>query len=175
MRNPLLKSQSLLVYAIGVVCLVLFVIYLGFMTSYYVLFFDGTFEMFEFYELLQVFNKEAFNIVIIFIALGVVLFAFDLHKYRPGFFGLLVVLGVTGFMVTRSLALLNVLPKYKRAYLNLDFSSMEEYVPTTFVFDAAFAMHWVLIALLGIFTVIAVATFIQRLKEGKPLVRRLIV
>ena len=175
MKNPLLKSQSILVYAIGVVSIALFVIYLGFMTSYYILFFDGTLEMFEFYKLLQVFNKEAFNIAIIFVALGVVLFAFDLHKFRPGFFGLLVAIGITIFMVTRSLSLLNVIPKYKRAYLKLDFSSLEDYIPTTFVFDAAFVMHCILIALLAIFTIVVVVTFIQRLREGKPLVRRLIV
>ena len=175
MKNPLLRSQSILVYAIAVVCLLLFIIYLGFMTSYYILFFDGTFEMFEYYELLQVFNKEAFNIAVIFVGLGVVLFAFDLHKYRPGLFGLLAALGITIFMVTRSLALLNVLPKYKRAYLNLDFAALEDYVPTTFVFDAATVMHWLLIALLAIFVIVAITTFIQRLREGKPLVRRLIV
>lgn len=175
MKNRLLKSQSLLVYAIGVVSVVLFVIYLGFMTSYYILFFDGTFEMFEYYELLQVFNKEAFNIAVIFVALVVVLFAFELHKVRPGLFSLLVGLGVGAFMVTRSLTLLNVIPKYKNAYLKMDFSPLENYDPTTFVFDAAFAMHWVLIALLVIFAVVAVVAFVQRLREGKPLVRRLIV
>ena len=29
MKNPLLRSQSILVYAIAVVCLLLFIIYLG--------------------------------------------------------------------------------------------------------------------------------------------------
>lgn len=173
MKNKLLKSQSMLVYAIGVVCLALFVIYLGFMTQYYILFFDGTMEMFEYYKLLQVFNQEAFNLIIIFVALVVVLLAFELHKFRPGLFGMLVVFGTAAFMIVRSMAILNVLPKYKQAYLNLDFSELENYVPTTFVFDAAFVLQWALIGLLVIFAVVAVATFIQRLREGNPLVRRL--
>lgn len=175
MKNPLLKLQSLAVYGIGAVSLALFTIYLGFMTSYYVLFFDGTFEMFEFYELLQVFNKEAFNIAIIFVALAILLFMFELHKFRPGLPGLLVVGGVSTFMVTRSLALLNVIPKYKRGYLSLDFTSLEDYEPTTFVFDAATVMHYTLIGLLAVFAIVAILTFVQRLREGKPLVRRLLV
>ena len=175
MKNPLLKSQSLLVYAIGVVSLVLFVIYLGFMTSYYILFFDGTLEMFDFYKLLQVFNKEAFSIAVVFVVLAVALLVFELHKVRASLFGLSIGLGISAFMITRSLTLLNVIPKYKRAYLKLDFSSLEDYVPTTFVFDAAFAMHCVLIALLVAFVIVAFAGFVQRLKEGKPLVRRLLV
>lgn len=173
MKNYLLRSQSLLVYAVEIVCLLLFVLYLGFMTNYYILFFDGTMEMFEFYKLLQVFNKEAFNLAVIFVVLGVILLVFDLQKYRPGLFGLLVVFGVSAFMIMNSLSILTVLPKYKQAYVSLDFSSLEDYVPTTFVFDAAFVLHWVLIGLLVILSVVAVATFIQRLREGNPLIRRL--
>lgn len=173
MRNPPLKLQSVLVYAIGAVCLALAVVYLGFMTHFYVLFYDGTMEMFEFYKQLQVFNKEAFNLALMFLGLVIVLFAFALHRFRPGLFGLLVVFGTAVFMGSRSMALLNVLPKYRQAYLSLDFSSMEDYVPSTFVFDAAFMLHWALIGLLVVFAIVSVVTFVQRLREGNPLVRRL--
>ena len=64
MNNYLMKAQRILVYAIEIVIIALFVLYLGFMTQYYVLFYDGTFEMFEYYKQLQVFNKEAFNLAI---------------------------------------------------------------------------------------------------------------
>ena len=175
MKNYLMKAQKTLVYAVAVVVLALTILYLGFMTQYYILFYDGTFEMFEFYKLLQVFNKEAFSIALMFVALVVILLAFALHKYRPGLFGLLVALGVAGFMITRSLSLMNVIPKYKRSYLALDFSSMEEYVPTTFVFDAAMVLHSILIGVAIIFIIFSLATFIQRLREGNPIIRKLIV
>lgn len=175
MKNYLMEAQKILVYAVGTVVLALFVLYLGFMTQYYVLFYDGTFEMFEYYKLLQVFNKEAFNIALIFVALVAVLLAFALHKYRPGLFGLLVSFGVGVFLITRSLSLMNVIPKYKRSYLALDFTSLEEYTPTTFPFDAAMVLHSILIGVVIIFIIFALATFIQRLREGNPIVRRLIV
>ncbi len=38
MKNTLVKAQSFVVYAIEVLCLALFVLYLGFMTNYYALF-----------------------------------------------------------------------------------------------------------------------------------------
>ena len=54
MFSNLIRIQATLVYAIVALVVALFVVYLGFMTRYYVLFFDGTFEMFEYYKQLQV-------------------------------------------------------------------------------------------------------------------------
>jgi hypothetical protein len=169
-----MKVQKVLVYAVTILVLALFVLYLGFMTQYYVLFYDGTFETFEYYKLLQVFNKEAFGIAVIFVVLAVTLIVFALHKYRPGLVGLIVVLGVVGYMIISSLSLMSVIPKYKRSYLALDFSSMEDYVPTTFVFDAAMVLQATLIGVLIILTIVAFATFIQRLREGNPIIRKVI-
>ncbi|MBE2220712.1 MAG: hypothetical protein IAF02_04185 [Anaerolineae bacterium] len=174
MKNYLLKTQSLLVYALIAVCIALFVLYLGFMTQYYSLFYDGTMETFDYYKLLQVFNKEAFSLSLIFIALGLVLLMFGLHKYRPGLFGLIAVFIATVYMSLNSITILQVLPKYKNAYLALDFSSMEDYVPSTFVFDAGLVLQSIMIVLSVLFAIVAVMTFVQRLKEGKPLVRKLI-
>ena len=174
MKNYLMKAQKVLVYAVAVVVLALTVLYLGFMTQYYVLFYDGTMETFEYYKLLQVFNKEAFSIAVMFVILVVTLLVFALHKYRPGLFGLIVALGTAGFMIMRSLSLISVIPKYKRAYLALDFSSMEEYVPSTFPFDAAMVLHSALIGVVSIFIIVALAAFIQRLREGNPIIRKAI-
>ena len=170
----LMKTQRILVYAVETVIMALFVLYLGFMTQYYALFYDGTFEMFEYYKQLQVFNKEAFNLAIQFVLLALILLAYELHKNRPGLVGFAYVLIMTGFISMNSMALIRVIPKYKRGYLALDFSSMEDYVPSTFAFDAGLILHYILIALLIIFTLVALTTFVQRLKEGNPLVRKLI-
>ena len=58
MFSNLIRIQATLVYAIVALVVALFLVYLGFMTRDYVLFFDGTFEMFEYYKQLQVFNKD---------------------------------------------------------------------------------------------------------------------
>lgn len=173
MKNYLMKAQTTLVYAVETVCIALFVLYLGFMTHYYILFYDGTNEMFEYYKQLQVFNKEAFSLAIIFIVLAMVLILFDLHKIRPGLFGIAAAISVTVYVSLKSIALLAVIPKYKQGYLALDFAELENYNPSTFVFDAGVALHSILIGLSVIFSIVAILTFVQRLKEGKPIIRKL--
>ena len=173
MAKYLMKTQSVLVYTIEIISIALFVLYLGFMTHYYVLFYDGTFEMFEYYKQLQVFNKEAFNIAMQFVLFSLALLVFDLHKTRPGLFGLILVIVTAVFVSLNSLTLINVIPKYKRDYLALDFTELEEYVPSTFAFDAGIALHGILIGVLVILAIVAILTFIQRIKEGNPIIRRL--
>ena len=168
-----MRIQAILVYAIIALVVALFILYLGFMTRYYILFFDGTPEMFDYYKTLQVLNKEAFSIILYFVVCAGVLSAFRVNQYRPGLAGLAVVIGATVFFTQRSLALINVLPKYKRNYLALDFTELEEYTPTTFVFDAGVILHYLLIATAVLLTIVSLITFIHRLKEGKPLIRRL--
>ena len=173
MKNHLMKIQTIIVYSVQTISISLFVLYLGFMTHYYVLFYDGTFEMFEYYKQLQVFNKEGFRLVILFVLFSLVLLVFELHKIRPGLFGLVAVLGMTMYVSINSLLLINVMPKYKRGYLALDFSSLEEYTPSTFVFDAGIVLQYLLIGLLVTLSIIAILTFVQRLKDRNPLVRKL--
>ncbi len=115
------------------------------------------------------FNKEAFNLALIFVVLAVVLLVFELHKSRPGWVGLAVVIGTTAFVSMQSISLINVIPKYKQGYLALDFSTLNDYVPSTFVFDAGLVLHSILIGLLAIFTVVAILTFVQRLKDRNPI------
>jgi hypothetical protein len=174
MKNYLMSAQSMLVYAVETVCIALFVLYLGFMTHFYVLFYDGTMEMFEYYKQLQVFNKEAFSLVLLFVVLAMVLILFDLHKIRPGLFGIAAAISVTVYISLTSISLISVIPKYKKGYLALDFAELENYNPSTFVFDAGIALHSILIGLLVIFSVVAILTFVQRLKEGNPIIRKLI-
>ena len=173
MFSNLIRIQAALVYAIIALVVALFVLYLGFMTRYFVLFFDGTFEMFEYYKQLQVFNKEAFNIALLFIVMAGLLTVFGLNKYRPGLAGLVVAIGTAVFVILRSLALLNVIPLYKRGYLALDFAELEDYTPTTFVFDAAVWLHYLLIGVFVLLTIVAIVSFTQRLREGYPLIRKL--
>ncbi|KAA3662035.1 MAG: hypothetical protein DWQ04_14630, partial [Chloroflexi bacterium] len=104
-----MKTQAILVYAVEAISVALFVLYLGFMTQYYILFYDGTFEMFEYYKQLQVFNKEAFSIAIQFVVLALVLLMFELHKIRPGLCGLAMVLITTVYITLNSISLISVI------------------------------------------------------------------
>ena len=167
-----MKVQAVAVYSVLTISVSLFVLYLGFMTHYYVLFYDGTSEMFEYYRKLQVLNKEGFSLVVRFAIFAFILLVLELHKIRPGLVGLVAVLGTTVFVTVNSLSLLNVIPKYKLGYLALDFSSMEDYTPSTFVFDTGIVLHTILIGLLIILSIVAFSTFVQRLREGKPIVRK---
>ena len=68
-----MKIQAGLVYSVATVSALIFVLYLGFMTQYYVLFYDGTDELYEFYKQLQIFNKEAFIIALRIVVLTLIL------------------------------------------------------------------------------------------------------
>lgn len=171
-RTTLIKLQAILVTAVIVLVIALFALYLGFMTNFYILFYDGTMDMFAYYEELQVFNKEAFSIATLFIVVAFVLNLFGLRKLRPGLAGLFVVLGATAFIITRSLALMKVIPTYRDNYLALDFSELEEYSPASTVFDLGMFLHTGLIIITILLSIVALIAFIQRIREGNPLIRR---
>jgi hypothetical protein len=166
-----MKVQSGLVYAVGIAAVLIFVLYLGFMTHYYVLFYDGTDEMYEFYIQLQVVNKDAFDIALQIVVLTVILLAFELHKYRPGLLGMIFVLGMTVYLSLTTFPLFDVLSRYKNEYLAFDFTSMDEYAPSTLAFDIGLIFHYAQIGLLIALCVVAGITFVQRLQEGNPLIR----
>jgi hypothetical protein len=169
-----MKIQTGLVYSIGTVSALIFALYLGFMTQYYVLFYDGTDELYEFYKQLQVFNKDAFVIALRIMVLTLILMTFELHKYRPGLLGVIFALGMTIYISLSSFPLLNDLPKYRRDYLAYDFTSMDEYTPSTLAFDFGLIFHYAQVGLLIVLCVVVVITFVQRVKEGNPIVRKFI-
>jgi len=169
-----MKIQAGLVYSVVAVSALIFALYLGFMTQYYDLFIYGTDELYEFYLQLQVFNKEAFRIALQIMLLAVILMTFQLSKHRPGLLGMIYVPAITIYISLRSLPLLDDLSKYRLDYIASDFTSMEEYTPSTLAFDIGFIFHYVQIGLLIALCIVAVITFVQRLKEGNPIIRKFI-
>lgn len=169
-----MKIQSALVYSVIAVSVSIFVLYLGFMTEYYVLFYDGTDELYEFYLQLQVFNKSAFDVALQIMLLVVILITFQLSKYRPGLLGVIYAFIMTIYISLNSIPLLNDLSQYKRDYLAYDFSSMDEYTPSTLVFDIGVIIHYVEIGVLIALCIVAIIAFVQRLREGHPMVRKFI-
>lgn len=170
----LMKIQAGLVYSVVTVSALIFVLYLGFMTQYYVLFYDGTDELYELYKQLQVFNKEAFTVALHIVLLAVILMSFQLSKYRPGLLGVIYVPVMTIYISLSSFPLLDDLSKYKGGYLASDFTSMEEYIPSTLAFDIGLIIHYVQVSLLISLCIVAVITFVQRVREGHPIIRKFI-
>jgi len=173
-EKHLMKIQASLVYSVVTVSALIFVLYLGFMTEYYVLFYDGTDELYEFYKQLQVFNKEAFNIALEFVLLAIILMTFQLSKYRPGLLGVIYVPVMTIYTSLSSFPLIDNLSKLRLDYLASDFTSMKEYTPSTFAFDIGLIIHYVQIGLLIVLCIVAIITFVQRLRDGHPIIRKFI-
>ena len=144
------------------------------MTQYYVLFYDGTDEMYEFYLQLQVFNKAAFNIALQIALMTAILMTFQLNKYRPGLLGLIYTVGMTIYISLSSLPLLDDISKHKDDYLAFDFTSMDDYTVSTLAFDIGSIIHYVQVGLLTALCIVAIITFVQRLREGHPIIRNFI-
>lgn len=169
-----MKIQSGLVYSVITVSVLIFVLYLGFMTEYYVLFYDGTDAMYEFYLQLQVFNKDAFAIALQIVLMAVILMTFQLAKYRSGLLGVIYVLGMTIYLAVSSIPLVDELAKYKSDYLTYDFTSMEDYTVSTLAFDIGLIIHYTQVGILIALCIVAAITFVQRLREGHPMIRKFV-
>lgn len=169
-----MKIQAGLVYSVVTVSVLIFVLYLGFMTQYYDLFIYGTDELYEFYRQLQVFNKEAFSIALQIVLLAVILMTFQLSKHRPGLLGMIYVPVITIYISLSSLPLLDDLSKYRHDFLASDFTTMDEYTPSTLAFDIGLIIHYAQAGLLIALCIVATITFAQRLREGNPIIRKFI-
>lgn len=169
-----MKIQSSLVYSVITVSVLIFVLYLGFMTEYYVLFYDGTDEMYEFYLQLQVFNKAAFNVALQIAMLTAILMTFQLAKYRPGLLGVIFAFGMTIYISLSSIPLVADLTRHKQDYLAFDFTSMDDYIVSTLAFDIGLIIHYVQIGVLIALCIVIIITFMQRLKDGHPMIRKFI-
>jgi len=169
-----MKIQSGLVYSVVTLSVLIFILYLGFMTQYYSLFYEGTDELYEFYLQLQVFNKEAFVIALQIVLMTAILMTFQFSKLRPGLLGMIFVTGMTIYISLSSVRLLDDLAIYKQEFLASDFTSMEDYIPSTLAFDIGLTAHYVQVALLIALCIVAAITFARRLRDGHPLIRNFI-
>lgn len=169
-----MKIQAGLVYSVVTVSVLIFVLYLGFMTQYYVLFYEGTDAMYEHYLQLQVFNKEAFNVALQIALLTAILMTFQLSKYRPGLLGAIYVPIMTIYISLSSIPLVNDLAIYKNDYLAFDYTSMDDYTVSTLAFDIGSIIHYVQLGLLVTLCIVAIISFVQRLRDGHPIIRNFI-
>lgn len=132
--NILLKTQRRFIYSLITTVVITFILSLGFMTNFYRFFYDGTTEMFSFFQELQFLNKSLFNASLILIIITLFLLSFELNKKKAGKFGLTYVIVTTLYIITTSRTLLSAIPYYRDKYLEFDFNLIQDYNPSTFVF-----------------------------------------
>lgn len=167
MKNQLVKVQKVLATTSIITALAIFIVALGFMTNLHRLLFDGTFEMYEYYKSVQVLNKAMFDTAIIVVVYAFLLVPFDINKKKPGIFGLILVAGGTIFTALKSTSMFRYIPFFKKGYTDFDFSPIENYTPSPWIFDLAVGLFWTWVVLSVVLTVVCLINFMSNLKERK--------
>lgn len=168
-RNITFWLQKGLVYSFITISILLFIAGLGFMTSYYKLFFDGTPEMYDFYKAVQVFNKVLFKAGVVYVILGFVMVGFDLNKEKNGIVSVIYTLGVTFYVLQMSAIILRAIPYYQDMYEAFDFSVVENYNPSILAFDASRYFTYGSIAIIIPLAVVVVIRFVKSMIDKRSL------
>lgn len=141
-----MRTQRVLTHSLTIAATLFMVNALGFMTEFYVLFIDGTGDMFTFYKDLQSFNNLIFGWGLAALIASLVPLLFDLHKRIAGMFG-------TGFALCYAVAALIVLLVFRSAalpyidtYTQFDFSGIEGYQASLAPFRRVYLLFGLLAA-----------------------------
>lgn len=108
---------------------------LGFMTSFYKLFMDGNNDMFKFFKDLQPYNTQVFTAGLTFLVMALFLQSFDINKKIAGYFGVAYTLILSITHIFSGISLIKAGNILKGRYMELDFTALEGYVPSTSPFD----------------------------------------
>ena len=160
-RNNTFWLQKGLVYSFITITVLLFIVGLGFMTNYYKLFFDGTPDMYEFYKDVQVFNRVLFKSSLVFVIMAFLFIAFDINKEKNGIVGVIYTLVVSYYVLSTTAIILRAIPYYQNIYEAFDFSTIDNYVPSSLAFNASRYFSYGLIVIIIPLTVVVVVRFIK--------------
>lgn len=167
MNKTLLKIQVILSYATIITALIISLFGLGFMSGFYTLFMNGNDEMYTFFKDLQVLNTTVFTCGLTFLVLALFLKPFDIDKKITGIFGVLFTLIIAITNIVNGLSIISSSNNFKTVYNKLDFSILEDYVPSATAFDTLFTLWFIAIivsvALFGTTTV----NFLSNKKKGE--------
>ncbi len=153
------------VYVYIALAVSLVVLGLGFTTNFYPLFYNGTPDMYQFYKDVQVLNKAMFNGALVFVILGVLMMGFDLNKHKHGLIGMIYTLLAAAYTVNTGLVILRNVPYYSSLYHSFDFSAVENYVPSYWIFTLTQVAFAVTMAISAIIAVLAVIRYFTTLKD----------
>ncbi|GKX29417.1 hypothetical protein SH1V18_18970 [Vallitalea longa] len=163
----LLKIQRILAYIFIALTLLSFILSLGFMTNYYTLFYEGTFEMFNFFKDVQVLNKAIFNTSLIYVILAILLIPFDINKKKPGIFGVSFVIITTVYTLLSSYKILSDIPYYKNIYASFDFGEIKNYTPSIVAFDLSTVLFIVIIIAAILLFITSLSNYISTIKTKR--------
>ncbi len=153
MNKILLKTQVILTYTTIITAAVISIFGLGFMSEFYTLFMNGNDAMYTFFKDIQPLNTKVFTSGLTFLVLALFLMPFDINKKIAGVFGVAFTLIITIINIVNGISIFTITNKFKAVYNGIDFTSLEDYIPSTTPF-------MILIALFGIAIVITLSLFI---------------
>jgi hypothetical protein len=156
------SSRLLIVTAI-----VAFVFGLGFMTGFYKLFYDGTNEMYLFYKDVQVLNNLIFDSALYLVVFSLLLIPLDVFKKELKLYSIVIVVVLALSTVINSLAVFEQTTIFKDVYTAIDFSVIESYTESTFVFTFSYIVFTIASLLSAGLLGVTLYDYLMQLKERK--------
>jgi len=165
-KNLLLMRQLLTLLSI-IVAAGIIIVALGFMTNFHVLLYDGNSDMYNFYKNIQALNHVLFSTSIVVLVYAALLLAFDVKSENFGLLGMIYVPIGTIVTVVKSFTLFTYIPHFKALYNSFDFSILNNYVPSPWIFDLTTGLFviWDIISILLLIT--CVINYNLKYKEFK--------
>jgi len=136
-KKKLILLRQLLTLLSIIVAAGMLILALGFMTNFHVLLYDGNTDMYNFYKNVQALNHLLFSTSVIVIVYALLLLAFDVNNNKLGFLGIIFVVIGSIVTVVKSLTLFKYIPYFKNLYNSFDFSILNNYTPSPWIFDLA--------------------------------------
>ena len=158
------------VYGFIAVAIGLAVLGLGFTTNIYPLFYNGTSEMYEFYKNVQILNKAMFNTAVVLVVLSFLMIGFDLNKKQHGLFGTIYAVIVAGYTVMNTSAILQSIPYFSGIYHAFDFTEVQDYTPSYWVFGFAQFMFTLVTVVAVVIALLAIFRFVTTRKNKEAAV-----
>lgn len=126
-----LKDVSLGTLIVAVSAALFFILTLGFITSYYPLFYDGNSETYEFFMVMQRFNSFIFDAGLVIAIFTILMIPFDIHKRKANLLVMIFLAAFIAYVGYLMSVLLQVVPGYIQSYNALDLAFMPNYTATT--------------------------------------------
>ena len=160
-----MRTQRLLTHILKPVAAVFVVSTLGFMTHFYVLFIEGTDDMFTFYKELQSFNNLMFGWGLAVLVASFVPIFFDLHKRTAGVFGVGFTIFYAGAAAVLALVFRAAAQPYIAAYRGFDFSALEGFQPSLAPFRLTQLAFGLVVLVAVALSAVTIANFIRERRQ----------
>ncbi|MCG8572795.1 MAG: hypothetical protein MJB14_21900 [Spirochaetes bacterium] len=160
--NKILNLQTAAIYSLIFLSVILFVFSLGFMTQFYRLLRDGNNEMYQFFKDLQSLNNVLFTAAIWLLLLSILQIPINFKKMGINLGCLIFVIFFTIINLFNGIRVLLKNRYFKFQFLQIDFSSLENFSSSTFNFDLTMLLVLLAILLSLILLVISLIIFIKR-------------